>query len=576
MLVHFDIQRDPVARANVVSQLRAYLALPPPGSGPTGNEQEPNDRLVTATPLSAGSTVAAAIATESDVDYFRLGLPGASNVTLTISIPAPLSRAGRLSVQLLDVDGTRLASTCTAENATTAALTVNNVPENAYALVTAYASQSSLCQASQFSSFAVGAYTLRLNTTSVGAAGLDVAFEPNERVVDATPLAVGTTLTAALGTFRDEDLYRVSLPSASNVSVTIGLPVELSNSGRLNVNLLDVNGNRLATVCTAERATSATLSRNNVPQAILLQITAVSNSSTSCSGASNSSFAVGVYTVRINATAVAAGPLDAAFEPNDRVVGAPLIAAGSTVAAAIATESDVDYFRLGLPGASNVTLTLSLPVALSAAGRLSVQLLDVDGTRIASACTAENATTATLTVNNVPENAYALVTAYASQSSLCQASQFSSFAVGAYTLRLNTASVGAAGLDAAFEPNERLVDATPLAVGTTLTAAIGSIRDEDLYRISMPTARNVTVTIGLPVELSNSGRLNVNLLDASGNRLASACTAERAMTAALFFDNAPTGFLVQITALSSTATSCGGASNSSFAVGVYTVRVAVR
>jgi len=574
--MHSEIQRDPIARANVVERLRAFIALPPVGPGPIGNEQEPNDRLVTATALPAGQTVTAAIATRSDVDYFRLGLPGASNVTLTVGLPAPLSGSGRVSVRLIDVDGTLIASTCTAENAVSATLTVSNIPETSYALVTAYASTVQACQANVVSSFAVGAYTLRLSATSVGAAGLDAAFEPNERLVDATPLTIGTTLTAALGSSRDEDLYKISLPSASNVTVTIGLPIELSNSGRLNVNLLDANGGQLATACTAERSTTATLPRNNTPQTILLQITAVSSTSTSCSGASGSSFAVGAYTLRVSATPVVPNGLDTAFEPNDRLVTASPIAAGSTIAAAIATRSDVDYFRLGLPGASNVTLTVGLPSALSGAGRMSVRLIDLDGTLIANTCTAENAVSATLTVNNIPETSYALVTAYASTVQACQANVVSSFAVGAYTLQLSATSVGAAGLDAAFEPNERLVDATPLTIGTTLTAALGSSRDEDLYKVSLPSASNITVTIGLPVELSNSGRLNVNLLDASGNRLASACTAERATTASLPFDNAPSGFVVQITAISSTATSCSGATSSSFAVGAYTVRVTRR
>jgi len=576
LLMHSEIQRDPIARANVVERLRAYIASPPVGPGPIVDEQEPNDRLMTATALPAGRTIAAAIATRSDVDYFKLGLPGASNVTLTVGLPAALSGSGRMSVELMDINGSPIASTCTAENATAATLTVSNVPETAYALVTAYASTVQPCFANIVSSFAVGAYTLRLSATSIGAAGLDAAFEPNERLVDATPLAIGTTLTAALGSTRDVDLYMVSLPSASNVTVTIGLPVELSNSGRLNVNLLDANGNQLATACTAERAVSATLPRNNVPQTVLLQVTAISSTSSSCTGTSGSSFAVGAYTVRVVAAPVVAEGLDAAFEPNDRLGTAPAIAAGSTVAAAIATRSDVDYFRLGLPGASNVTLTVGLPAALSGSGRMSVQLMDINGTPIASTCTAENATAATLMVSNVPETAYALVTAYASTVQPCFANIVSSFAVGAYTLRLSATSIGAVGLDAAFEPNERLVDATPLGIGTTLTAALGSTQDVDLYKVSLPSASNVTVTIGLPVELSNSGRLNVNLLDANGNRLATACTAERAITASLPFDNAPVGFVVQISAVSSTATACSGASNSSFAVGAYTVRVTLR
>ena len=94
------------------------------------------------------------------------------------------------------------------------------------------------------------------------------------------------------------------------------------------------------------------------------------------------------------------------------------------------------HFQLGLGGASNLTVSLSLPVALTGPGRVNISLLDANGRVLTYGCTAANGTTASLTFTNVPQTAYVMVGSESYTGTSCSYLSNSNLTVGAYSLSL--------------------------------------------------------------------------------------------------------------------------------------------
>jgi len=146
----------------------------------------------------------------------------------------------------------------------------------------------------------------------------------------------------------------------------------------------------------------------------------------------------------------------------------------------LSAAGDRDYFQLGLGGASNLTVSLSLPVALTGPGRVNISLLDANGRILTYGCTAANGTTASLTFTNVPQTAYVMVGSESYTGTSCSYLSNSNLTVGAYSISLTATQIGGAGLDPIFEPNNTIATATPLASGQTLTAALSAADDREL------------------------------------------------------------------------------------------------
>ena len=149
------------------------------------------------------------------------------------------------------------------------------------------------------SNLTVGAYSISLTATQIGGAGLDPIFEPNNTIATATPLASGQTLTAALSAAGDRDYFQLGLGGASNLTVSLSLPVALTGPGRVNISLLDANGRILTYGCTAANGTTASLTFTNVPQPAYVMVGSESYTGTSCSYLSNSNLTVGAYSLSL-------------------------------------------------------------------------------------------------------------------------------------------------------------------------------------------------------------------------------------------------------------------------------------
>ncbi|MBK8058148.1 MAG: carboxypeptidase regulatory-like domain-containing protein [Gemmatimonadetes bacterium] len=536
-----------------------------------GTECEPNNTVATATPLASGQTLTAALSAAGDRDYFQLGLGGASNLTVSLSLPVALTGPGRVNISLLDANGRVLTYGCTAANGTTASLTFTNVPQTAYVMVGSESYTGTSCNYLSNSSLTVGAYSISLTATQIGGAGLDPIFEPNNTIATATPLASGQTLTAALSAAGDRDYFQLGLSGASNLTVSLSLPVALTGPGRVNISLLDANGRILTYGCTAANGTTASLTFTNVPQTAYVMVGSESYTGTSCSYLSNSNLTVGAYSISLTATQIGGAGLDPIFEPNNTIATATPLASGQTLTAALSAAGDRDYFQLGLGGASNLTVSLSLPVALTGPGRVNISLLDANGRVLTYGCTAANGTTASLTFTNVPQTAYVMVGSESYTGTSCSYLSNSNLTVGAYSISLTATQIGGAGLDPIFEPNNTIATATPLASGQTLTAALSAAGDRDYFQLGLGGASNLTLSLSLPVALTGPGRVNISLLDANGRILTYGCTAANGTTASLTFTNVPQPAYVMVGSESYTGTSCSYLSNSNLTVGAYSL-----
>ncbi|MFL5349610.1 MAG: ABC transporter substrate-binding protein [Hyalangium sp.] len=160
------------------------------------SEKEPNERPDQALTLARDAVVSAALGADpakADEDWYRLAPPSARTADVTVSgIPG-----GDVTLEVYDRDRNRLAL-------------VNSEGEgkpehfpNLYVEGERYVRVASARKGSG------GAYTL---TVSYRKPSEGEEHEPNDRAVDATPLTLGQTVAAYIGSSGDEDWYRIELP----------------------------------------------------------------------------------------------------------------------------------------------------------------------------------------------------------------------------------------------------------------------------------------------------------------------------------------------------------------------------
>ncbi|MBN1206580.1 MAG: ABC transporter substrate-binding protein [Myxococcaceae bacterium] len=160
------------------------------------SEQEPNDRPDQALALTRDAVVNSAISADPakvDEDWYRLAPAAPRNAELSVTgIPG-----GDVMIEVYDPDRNRLGG-------------VNSEGEGkAERFPNLYVERERYVRVASARKGSGGAYTLTLTYRRPNDGE---EREPNDRAVDAHPLALGQTVAAYIGHSGDEDWYRIELP----------------------------------------------------------------------------------------------------------------------------------------------------------------------------------------------------------------------------------------------------------------------------------------------------------------------------------------------------------------------------
>ncbi|MDB4491114.1 S8 family serine peptidase [Luminiphilus sp.] len=187
------------------------------------DEVEPNNSTQTATEISVGSPVTAALSGSSDVDYFEYSL--GSSGTLTVTVEKLVSDYERISFEVLSSSGQVMSGGELYNGESTTKTIGISSPGTYYVRV--------------FQSFSTSTNDYRIST-SFSSALNGIEFEPNNSTQTATEISVGSPVTAALSGSSDVDYFEYSLGSSGTLTVTVEKLV--SDYERISFEVLSSSG----------------------------------------------------------------------------------------------------------------------------------------------------------------------------------------------------------------------------------------------------------------------------------------------------------------------------------------------
>jgi len=389
----------------------------------------------------------------------------------------------------------------------------------------------------------------------VGVGGGPVDYEPNDSPATATSISPGETQQQSLDPASDVDWLRLQITQPTDVVLTM---TGASSANHVHdFDLYAANGTTVLAQAGGLLSNGLTLAYPQAPVGALVRICADIGDSY-CDTHGVGDLALGPYAV----TFTVAPPADP-FEPNNTIGGATPIALGTPQTHSIHSFSDVDVLRPQLTGATDLTVAVT---ATSGAGRFTLQLLDSTGAHVANVCSASAGAGATLTYPNAPPNVYVRVVG-ATSCAATSTTMVSNQLVGSYTVQVTGVAVGA-GTDA-YEPNNTVATATPIALGASQEHGIRYLRDVDVLQLQVAQGTAFALDVTVP---SGSQRFTIQLLDASGVHVANACSASSGAGVTLNVPSAPAAAFARIVALG--PSSCAGTSTttvSSQVVGSYSM-----
>lgn len=177
---------------------------------PVLTEKEPNDSATQALSLERSSLVEANLGADPqkpDVDWYVLKAPLPRTVELQASCP----NGADVALEVVDETGTVLATIN--QGGVGVAERMPNLDVSSRAFVRVVSLKKGVG----------GAYTL---TAKFSDRLPGYELEPNERKVDATPVALGQAISGSMGHGNDVDFYRYELPSDAPVALPGELPSE--------------------------------------------------------------------------------------------------------------------------------------------------------------------------------------------------------------------------------------------------------------------------------------------------------------------------------------------------------------
>jgi hypothetical protein len=195
-----------------------------------------------------------------------------------------------------------------------------------------------------------------------------------------------------------------------------------------------------------------------------------------------------------------------AFEPNETTAAATTITSGVTNSAAIATSTDVDYFKITTTATSNITYALVGPAGVD----FDLTIFNSAGTQIGSGATTSSTETVSLT-NQVAGTYFIKVFGYNGANSQ------SCYTIRATATTTVTSCASTYDAGTANTSNNAISTAPVIPFNTNVTGLINAGGDVDNYKFTITRAGTITLTLTtLPANY------NLRLVNSAGTILVTA------------------------------------------------------
>ncbi len=350
----------------------AIDAGPVDAGPPVLAEKEPNDSAASALSIERSSLVEANLGADPqkpDVDWYVLK----ASLPRTVDFQATCPNGGDISLEVVDETGSVLATVNAGGVGGSERLPNLDVSSKTFVRVVAIKKGVG------------GAYTV---TAKFGERMPGYELEPNERKVDATPVALGQAISGTVSHGNDVDYYRYELPSDEPPALSplegedAGEPLDggLADAGALDAGVVPEKRLALRVDISAVEGVSMDLQILTEAEAVLFSARSKENGPLSLRN-------VGVRAAdRVIYLAVRSAPIgagkdalkganadlsytltvapedsggNAEFEPNDEISRATELPANSYRDGFISPKGDVDVFRLVTDGPSIAKLQVS-------------------------------------------------------------------------------------------------------------------------------------------------------------------------------------------------------------------------
>jgi hypothetical protein len=184
-----------------------------------------------------------------------------------------------------------------------------------------------------------------------------------------------------------------------------------------------------------------------------------------------------------------------AFEPNETQNAAISIVSGTTISAAIATATEIDFYKITTSSTSNITFTLSGPNGVD----YDLYIYNNAGAQVGSS-TGQTATE-NVVINNLGAGMYFIkIMGYGGQNSaVC------------YTFKASAVVV--TNCTTAYEPNESISAATPISLSTVVSSAIATATDNDYFKVNISSSGTYSFNLNGPTGID----LDVIVYNSSSN-----------------------------------------------------------
>jgi hypothetical protein len=370
-------------------------------------------------------------------------------------------------------------------------------------------------------------YTLRVYTAKTPG-----ELEPNDGAVEAYGLQAGTTVTAQLSSMYDEDWFYIDNNATTNTANTI--PFYFSCRGTGNTVYLVSTHNATGVVQSSYEipATQCSVTGGfnfsiNTPVSARYYVSVASPTSGESGKFTQSDYTLLAVPSGTNTNPQPDKPTrkDGELEPNEKPIDSFPLPQNVGVTAQLASSGDLDWFSFVNDATANTAGSTKLSfVCQEPSNSAMVFLLTAynpqgvvqNNYKVGAA---QCAATGGFSFNvNTPVSGTYFVQVSA-PSDLAAAS----FSQRDFTVRWNpttAANPGRTRQEGELEPNDRLVDAYPIADAAVVTSQLAAIDDLDLFYIDVDTTRNATGTTPIyffcKVPADSTGLFRVSALNSQG------------------------------------------------------------
>ena len=437
-------------------------------------ELESNNTRATANSGVLGTVITGQLTTSSDIDYYRVIATTAGSLSVVFDVPTSSTYSDYFELGVYNNAGTLLSLYATGTDKT---YTIGAPSSGNYFIGV---SSSYFYSASQ--------YSITVSNTTATANSFE--SESNNSTETADVLTLGGTMKGQLSTTSDVDCYSVTTTTAGTLSVVFDVPTNNAYSDYFDLGLYNSAGTLLSLFTTGTDKTYT--------------VGAPTVGTYYVGVASNYYYNSGQYSITVSNTAATSDAYEA--ESNNTLSTANTMALGTAISGQLASNADNDYFKIEANQASVITVTFDAPTNSSFTDYFSVQILDVNGTVIASHETGKDIT---------------FQAAVGAAGSYYVKVDSTNYYYNSEQYKL-TASVSSGNSGFELEPNNNLANA--IQSGVAIRGQVATSSDLDWFVLNVAEAGAIAVNFDAPTSSTYTEFFNVRLYDASGNLLASQAT----------------------------------------------------